>query len=134
VADGDTAADDGAAVRLRELRDARQCQGGPPPRCAIQASHFGFGTDAGVSNRVIGFSEHRELELLTECGVRESDALRIATLGSAEILGRADEVGQIAPGRRADILVLRENPLESIAHTRTIDSVWLDGARVADQL
>jgi imidazolonepropionase-like amidohydrolase len=66
--------------------------------------------------------------------VRQSDALHIATLGSAEILGRADELGQIAPGRRADILVLRENPLESIAHTRTIESVWFDGARVADEL
>jgi imidazolonepropionase-like amidohydrolase len=95
---------------------------------------LGFGTDTGVLNRVIGFYDHRELELLTECGVRASDALRIATLGSAEILDRADELGQIAPGRRADIVVLRENPLESITHTRTIESVWLDGVRVADAL
>jgi imidazolonepropionase-like amidohydrolase len=95
---------------------------------------LGFGTDTGVSNRVIGFYDHRELELLMACGVRGPDALRIATLGSAEILDRADELGQIAPGRRADILVLRENPLESITHTRTIESVWSDGVRVADGL
>jgi imidazolonepropionase-like amidohydrolase len=96
---------------------------------------LGFGTDAGVAYRVIGWSEHRELWLLVEkCGVRPADALRMATLGSAEILGRADELGQIAPGRRADLVVLRDNPLEAITNTRSIESVWLDGARVAGPL
>jgi imidazolonepropionase-like amidohydrolase len=93
---------------------------------------LGFGTDAGAANRVIGWSEHRELWLLVEeCGVRPAAALRMATLGSAEILGRGDELGQIAPGRRADLVVLRDNPLEIITNSRSIESVWLDGARVA---
>jgi imidazolonepropionase-like amidohydrolase len=96
---------------------------------------LGFGTDAGVANRVIGWSEHRELRLLVEkCGLSPADALRMATLGSAEILGRADELGQIAPGRRADLVALRDNPLEAITNSCSIESVWLDGVRVAGPL
>ena len=95
---------------------------------------IGFGTDAGVSNRVIGFYEHRELELLVWAGVTPADALRMATLTSAEILGQAASLGEIAPGRRADLVVLRANPLEDVRNTRTIESVWLDGIRACDGL
>ena len=95
---------------------------------------IGFGTDAGVSFRVIGFAEHRELELLAECGVRPIEALRMATCRSAELLGQADRLGAIAPGRLADLLVLRENPLLDLRATRTIESVWYEGVRVAGPL
>ena len=90
---------------------------------------FGFGTDAGVSNRVVGFSEHRELELLVESGVSPADALRMGTLNSAAILGQEGELGEIAPGRRADLVVLRGNPLEEVRNTRSIESVWLGGVQ-----
>ena len=95
---------------------------------------FGFGTDSGVSNRVIGFYEHRELELLVEAGVRPADALRMATVESAQILGRAGGLGEIAPGRHADFMVLSANPLEDVRNTRTIRSVWLDGVKACDGL
>lgn len=94
---------------------------------------FGFGTDAGVSQRTVGYGEHRELELLTECGVPPRDAIRMATLGSAEVLGR-DDRGEIVPGRIADLVVLREDPLTDVRAMRTIDSVWIDGAQVAGPL
>jgi imidazolonepropionase-like amidohydrolase len=93
----------------------------------------GFGTDTGVSNRVIGFFAHRELQHLVELGVSEADALRMATLTNAEIIG-SDELGAIEPGRRADFVVLRENPLEDIKATRTIEGVWRDGIQVAGAL
>jgi imidazolonepropionase-like amidohydrolase len=95
---------------------------------------IGFGTDTGVSNRVIGFYEHRELELLVRAGVTPADALRMATLTSAEIVGQQGTLGEVAPGRRADLVVLRENPLENVRNTRTIESVWLDGVRACDAL
>ena len=94
---------------------------------------FGFGTDAGVSQRTVGYGEHRELELLTECGVPPRDAIRMATLGSAEVLGR-DDRGELVPGRVADLSVLREDPLTDVRALRTIDSVWIDGAQVAGPL
>ena len=94
---------------------------------------IGFGTDAGVSQRTVGYGEHRELELLTECGVTPRDAIRMATLGAAEVLGR-DDRGEVAPGRLADLVVLREDPLSDVRALRTIESVWIDGAQVAGAL
>jgi imidazolonepropionase-like amidohydrolase len=95
---------------------------------------FGFGTDTGVSNRVLGFYEHRELELLIQAGVRPAAALRMATLESAALLGQQGLLGEIAPGHQADLVVLRQNPLENIANTKTIESVWLDGLQAASPL
>lgn len=62
------------------------------------------------------------------------DALRMATVNSAAILGKRGELGEIEPGRRADLLVLRGNPLEDIRNTRTIESVWLDGVQACGPL
>lgn len=95
---------------------------------------FGFGTDTGVGNRVPGFYEHRELELLVAAGVSPIDALRMATVGSAEIIGQKGVLGEIAPGRRADLVVLRANPLQDIRNIRTIDMVWLDGVQACGAL
>jgi len=98
-----------------------------------EGMQFGFGTDAGVSQRTVGYGEHRELELLTECGVTPRDAIRMATLGAAEVLGR-DDRGEIVAGRLADLVVLREDPLADVRALRTIESVWIDGERVAGAL
>lgn len=101
---------------------------------AYQAGvRIAFGTDAGVSQRIVGFGEHRELGLLVLSGVSPADAIRMATLGSAEVLGR-DDLGEIAPGRRADLVVLRQDPLAEVRALRTIESVWIDGLRVAGAL
>jgi imidazolonepropionase-like amidohydrolase len=95
---------------------------------------FGFGTDTGVGNRVPGFYEHRELELLVGAGVAPLDALRMATVGSAEIIGQKGALGEIAPGRRADMVVLKANPLQNIRNTRTVESVWLGGVQACGAL
>jgi len=95
---------------------------------------FGFGTDTGVANRVPGFYEHRELELLVGAGVSPIDALRMATIGSAEIIGQRGVLGEIAPGRRADMVVLKANPLQNIRNTRTIETVWFDWVQACGAL
>ncbi len=94
---------------------------------------FGFGTDAGLSQRIVGYGEHRELELLVGSGVPARDVIRMATLGSAGVLAR-DDLGEVAPGRAADLIVLREDPLADVRALRTIESVWIDGRRVAGAL
>jgi imidazolonepropionase-like amidohydrolase len=43
-------------------------------------------------------------------------------------------LGEIAPGRRADLVVLRANPLQDIRSIRTIDMVWLDGVQACGAL
>jgi imidazolonepropionase-like amidohydrolase len=95
---------------------------------------FGGGTDTGVANRVPSFYEHRELELLVDAGVSPVDALRMATIGSAEILSQRGALGEIAPGRRADTVVLRANPLRNVRNMRTIETVWLDGVQACGAL
>ena len=81
-----------------------------------------------------GFYEHRELELLVGAGVAPLDALRMATVGSAEIIGQKGALGEIAPGRRADMVVLKANPLQNIRNTRTVESVWLGGVQACGAL
>jgi len=72
------------------------------------------GTDAGTP-----FNPHpnlaRELWLLAEVGLSLPDVLRAATQHAAEALGMSGELGTLAPGSLADLVVLEANPLESAA-------------------
>ena len=85
------------------------------------------GTDAGVAFSYAGFSLHDELGLLVEAGMTPLDALRAATLASAEYLGERDSMGAIEAGRVADMVLLRANPIAAIGATREIDAVVLRG-------
>lgn len=84
------------------------------------------GSDVGIPMVLAGLSLHEELELLVEAGLTPSEALRSATTTAAEFLGRPD-AGRIAAGQVADLVLLRENPLEDIRNTRSIDRVVLRG-------
>ena len=91
-------------------------------------------TDVGAApNQVPGFSLHRELALLVEAGIPAADVLRLATHGAAGVLRKADEIGSIAVGRRADMLILTNDPLEDIHATRSIGTVIKDGVIYAPQ-
>lgn len=92
---------------------------------------IGFGTDSGaMPQRVIGFAEHRELELFVQAGLTPAQALSAATRDAAELLGLEDR-GRIAEGQRADFVVLAADPLADILNTRKIDAVWQAGTKVA---
>ncbi|KAJ5461862.1 amidohydrolase [Penicillium daleae] len=73
-----------------------------------------------------GESLHQELELLVEAGVSVVDALRAATILPAEHF-RLNDRGAIAEGKRADLVLLREDPTKDIRATRSIDRVWCGG-------
>jgi imidazolonepropionase-like amidohydrolase len=70
-----------------------------------------------------GESLHQELELLIEAGVSVLDALRAATVLPAEHFQLHDR-GVIAEGKRADLVLLREDPTQDIRATRSIERVW----------
>jgi len=94
-----------------------------------------MGTDGGVPNnmtfgRFQGFLEHMELELMVESGLTPMQALTAAT-GTAAQLMQLKEIGTIAPGNWADLLVLDANPLQNISNTKQINSVWVAGRRLA---
>lgn len=89
---------------------------------------FLIGTDLGGKNIFPGFSVHDELRLLVEkVGVAPMDVLVAATRHSAEALGQDKDLGTIAPGKIADVVLLAGDPLADIANTRKIEVVIVDG-------
>jgi len=71
------------------------------------------GTDA-----LAGFTLHRELELYVKAGIPEAEVLRIATIGSATIAGAGSEMGRVAPGYRAELVLLDGDPLTDMSNIR----------------
>lgn len=91
---------------------------------------IGFGTDAGSSPlRIPGFAEHLELANMVVAGMTPVEALTAATSSSAKMLSVPDR-GCLWAGCRADFLLLRADPTENIAATRTITAIWRDGKPV----
>ncbi|APA96787.1 amidohydrolase family protein [Nocardia seriolae] len=93
------------------------------------------GTDANAStgvpvNPAFGASLHAELELLVQAGLSPLDALNAATTLPARHFGLADR-GAIAPGLRADLVLLDADPLTDITATRAIRRIWSAGIPVA---
>ncbi|MHB8294547.1 MAG: amidohydrolase family protein [Acidimicrobiales bacterium] len=85
------------------------------------------GTDAiPVFGHRVGI--HRELELLVEAGLSSTDALAAANSLPAQCFSLADR-GRIAPGRRADLLLVAGDPTTDVTAARNIRAVWRSGAR-----
>lgn len=87
------------------------------------------GTDAPNPGTVHGVSLHCELELLVEAGLPTERVLQAATSAPAATFGLADR-GVIAPGRRADLVLVRGDPLADITMTRDIAHVWRGGVDI----
>ena len=83
------------------------------------------GTDANTAGVVPGFSLHDELISLTEAGLSPAQSLRSATAAPADQMN--EKTGRIVPGFRADMVLLRGNPLDDIASTQAIEGVIVDG-------
>ncbi len=69
------------------------------------------GSDSGYIYKIYGFGFVRELELLREAGFNALEVIQAATLNGAEALGLADEIGSVVPGKKADLVIVQENPL-----------------------
>lgn len=87
------------------------------------------GTDAPNPGTAHGISEHEELELLVGAGLTPSEALAAATSVPAATFGLRDR-GRIAPGLRADLVLVDGDPVQSITSTRRIAMVWKAGVSV----
>lgn len=81
---------------------------------------------------VLGAGLHRELELLVAAGLPPEAALTAATSAPARVFGLADR-GRIEAGARADLLLVKGNPVADITETRSIAAVWRGGARLAPE-
>ena len=72
------------------------------------------GSDSGFIFQLYGFAYVRELELLREAGFHPLEVIRSATLNGAEALGMDDQIGTVAVGKIADLVLVEENPLENL--------------------
>ena len=88
--------------------------------------HYLAGSGADAMGAMPGISLHTELELLVRLGLSPREALAAATNNYALQFGW-NELGLIAPGRRADVLVLDSDPTVNIWNARRISLVLLDG-------
>ncbi len=117
-------------------RNLRQAFGGQRPtfpnaQAAVRQLHEAgvpivAGSDAPNPGTTHGASVHRELELLVAAGLSPTEALAAATSRAAAAFGLEDR-GRIAPGRRADLLLVRADPTADIRATRDIATVWKHG-------
>lgn len=87
-----------------------------------------LGADTGVQDHIQGFMDHRELELIVDAGMSVGDVIVAATSAPAKVLGV--DTGLLAPGKRADFLVLDANPMYDITNTRRISAVYLNGQKL----
>lgn len=108
----------------RAFYDAEVRQGIRETRRLVRAGvKMLAGTDLGATLVYPGLSLHQELALLVDSlGLTPAGALRAATLEPARAFGD-DSLGTIAPGRRADLVVLAADPLAEIRNSRRITAV-----------
>ena len=92
-----------------------------------------MGTDTGTNlGQWQGYFEQIELEMMVKAGLTPMQTIVAATGGAAKVMKLDQNLGTIAPGKQADLLVLNANPLTDIKNTRQIHSVWIGGRRLPD--
>lgn len=96
------------------------------------------GSGAGPRELAAGGGLVSELELLVLAGLTPLEAITTATGGAARALGLGESTGRLAPGMRADVVVLERSPLADIANLRRVERLfvagreWHPGGQVAD--
>ncbi len=74
-----------------------------------------------------GFGDQREIELLVEAGFSPVEAIKVATLNGAIYLGRDKQIGSIATGKNADLVVIKGDPSKQISDVENVEIVFKDG-------
>lgn len=93
---------------------------------------LGSGTDTPIGFALPGYSLHDELAMMVRAGLTPREALRTATLTPAAFFGLDGEMGRVAEGQRADLVLLAGDPLADIGNTRTIEAVISRGRVVRE--
>jgi imidazolonepropionase-like amidohydrolase len=81
----------------------------------------------GNGGVVAGFGDQREVELLVEAGFTPLEAIKIATLNGAEFLGEQSHIGSVAPGKQADLMIVKGDPSRNIRDIENVVLVFKDG-------
>jgi hypothetical protein len=81
----------------------------------------------GNGGVVPGFGDQREIELLVEAGFTPVEAIKIATLNGATYMGRQDQIGTVAVGKNADLVVIKGDPASHISDIENVEIIFKDG-------
>jgi imidazolonepropionase-like amidohydrolase len=81
----------------------------------------------GRGDVIPGFGDQREIELLVEAGFTPVEAIKIATLNGASYMGKEKEIGSIAAGKNADLVVIKGDPSKKISDIENVEIVFKDG-------
>jgi imidazolonepropionase-like amidohydrolase len=81
----------------------------------------------GQGGTLAGFGDQREIEMLVEGGFRPVDAIKIATLNGAKVLGMDASIGSVSAGKQADLVVVSGNPVTRIEDVENVEIVFRDG-------
>lgn len=81
----------------------------------------------GNGGVVAGFGDLRQVELLVEAGFTPVEAIKIASFNGAKFLGEDARIGSIAPGKQADLMVVKGNPAATIVDIEKVEIVFKDG-------
>ena len=76
---------------------------------------------------IVGFSIHREMEILQELGMKPFDILNASTVNASRYLDSYPLEGTITEGKNANLVLLNKNPLNDIRNTKEIEGVMLHG-------
>jgi imidazolonepropionase-like amidohydrolase len=91
-----------------------------------------FGTDAPQQYSVPGYSIHREMKAMKEAGMSNFAILQSATKTVGEYYKAVDTFGQVAPGNRADLLLLTDNPLADLGNVAKRAGVMVRGKWISE--
>ncbi|NII73486.1 imidazolonepropionase-like amidohydrolase [Dyella sp. SG562] len=109
------------AAKAKQVGPIIQATAGKAYKAGVKIA---FGTDAAVYPHG---QNAREFQYMVEAGIPPVAALQAATTHAAELLHKSDELGQIAPGRHADVIAVPGNPLDDIKAMQQVSFVMKDG-------
>lgn len=94
-----------------------------------QGVPIAFGTDAGVSKHGRNADE---FELLVKFGMSNMEAIEAATVNAADLLGLSDQIGTLEPGKQADLIAVKGDPLKDVKVLKKVDFVMARGKVVKE--
>jgi imidazolonepropionase-like amidohydrolase len=118
-----------AHIRMR-FEDSRQTH-----LEAVRLAHrvgvpIAMGTDAGTPGNHHGRNADECVRMVEDVHLTPEEAVSSATIAAARLVGREDEIGQLEPGMRADIVGFRSNPLDDVRELTRVALVMARGERV----
>jgi len=98
-----------------------------------------LGSDAPQVWNVPGFSVWRELQAIVDAGLTPFEALETGTVNVGRFFGVENDLGTVSVGRKADLILLNQNPLAGVENVGIpagvmLDGQWLSGEEIRTRL